>query len=211
MVDEGHEVAIHGWSHRSTLAIRPTHLARQLEDAKHAVEAITGSAASWYRPPYGVLSLGVARRTVQVRSRSKRRWRLRGADQPTAQLLRIDGLVGRSAQTLLAGFADKQCRAPDPVAVWRHRSGVFGAPPPSLQCRHRVRIESHASANTPRDEATTCPTTSHHLRPRCPRSHRGLPTLPQRVVVPRHRTHHNTGPAPGTPTIWGALTPKERR
>jgi peptidoglycan/xylan/chitin deacetylase (PgdA/CDA1 family) len=61
MVDEGHEVAIHGWSHRSTLAIRPTHLARQLEDAKHAVEAITGSAASWYRPPYGVLSLEAMR------------------------------------------------------------------------------------------------------------------------------------------------------
>ncbi len=57
MVDEGHEVGIHGWSHRSTLAIRPTHLARQLEDAKHAVEAITGSEASWYRPPYGIMTL----------------------------------------------------------------------------------------------------------------------------------------------------------
>lgn len=57
MADEGHEVAIHGWSHRCTLAFPPTHLARQLGDAKHAVEDITGAAVSWYRPPYGVASL----------------------------------------------------------------------------------------------------------------------------------------------------------
>lgn len=57
MADEGHELAIHGWGHRCTLAIPPTHLARQLRNAKHAVEDITGSAVSWYRPPYGITSI----------------------------------------------------------------------------------------------------------------------------------------------------------
>lgn len=56
MVDEGHEIAVHGWSHRCTLAVPPTRLARQLADAKHAVEDLTGERVRWYRPPYGVLS-----------------------------------------------------------------------------------------------------------------------------------------------------------
>lgn len=56
-VDEGHEVAIHGWTHRCTLAVAPTRLTRRLRDAKHSVEDITGTAVSWYRPPYGVMSV----------------------------------------------------------------------------------------------------------------------------------------------------------
>jgi peptidoglycan/xylan/chitin deacetylase (PgdA/CDA1 family) len=57
MADEGHELAIHGWAHRCTLAISPTQLLRQMGDAKHAVEDIIGSAVTWYRPPYGVTSI----------------------------------------------------------------------------------------------------------------------------------------------------------
>ncbi len=56
MSNEGHEVAIHGWTHRCTVAIRPMPLRRQLLDAKHVVEDITGTAVQWYRPPFGVLS-----------------------------------------------------------------------------------------------------------------------------------------------------------
>jgi len=56
MAEEGHELAVHGWTHRCTLAIPPTRLSQQLRDAKHAVEDLSGSAVSWYRPPYGVLS-----------------------------------------------------------------------------------------------------------------------------------------------------------
>ena len=56
MVDEGHELAIHGWAHRCTLAVPPTRLTAQLRDAKHCVEDLAGTAVSWYRPPYGVTS-----------------------------------------------------------------------------------------------------------------------------------------------------------
>lgn len=53
---EGHELAVHGWTHRCVLATPPTRLARELRDARQAVEDITGTALTWYRPPYGVLS-----------------------------------------------------------------------------------------------------------------------------------------------------------
>lgn len=56
MSKEGHEVAIHGWTHRCTAAIPPTRLRRQLLGAKHVVEDITGTAVTWYRPPFGILS-----------------------------------------------------------------------------------------------------------------------------------------------------------
>ncbi|MEO7421183.1 MAG: polysaccharide deacetylase family protein [Ornithinibacter sp.] len=56
MVSEGHELALHGWTHRCTPAIPPTRLLRQLQEAQHVVEDIAGMATSWYRPPYGVLS-----------------------------------------------------------------------------------------------------------------------------------------------------------
>jgi peptidoglycan/xylan/chitin deacetylase (PgdA/CDA1 family) len=53
---DGHEVAIHGWTHRCNLALPPTRLTRELRWARAAVEDITGTAVSWYRPPYGVLT-----------------------------------------------------------------------------------------------------------------------------------------------------------
>lgn len=53
---EGHELAIHGWTHRCVLATPPTRITRELRAARQAVEDITGTAITWYRPPYGVLS-----------------------------------------------------------------------------------------------------------------------------------------------------------
>ena len=54
--DEGHELAVHGWTHRCTLAVPPTRLARELRDAKRAIEDLAGHTVTWYRPPFGVLS-----------------------------------------------------------------------------------------------------------------------------------------------------------
>jgi peptidoglycan/xylan/chitin deacetylase (PgdA/CDA1 family) len=58
LVDEGHEVAVHGWSHRS-LALRGLRsTARDLAAARDLIEQSTGEALRWWRPPYGVLTLG---------------------------------------------------------------------------------------------------------------------------------------------------------
>ncbi len=59
MVDEGHEVAIHGWTHHCTLARPPGLLHRELRRARDSVEDLTGSTVAWYRPPFGVLSTEV--------------------------------------------------------------------------------------------------------------------------------------------------------
>lgn len=56
MVDEGHEVGVHGWTHRCTLTIAPTRQVAELRAAKDVIEDVTGTPARWYRPPYGVSS-----------------------------------------------------------------------------------------------------------------------------------------------------------
>lgn len=56
MVTEGHEVGLHGWTHRCVAAVPPTRLTGQLRAAREAIEDVTGTAITWYRPPYGVLT-----------------------------------------------------------------------------------------------------------------------------------------------------------
>jgi peptidoglycan/xylan/chitin deacetylase (PgdA/CDA1 family) len=56
MVDEGHEVAVHGWTHHCTLARPPGLLVGELRWACDTVEDLTGGTVAWYRPPFGVLS-----------------------------------------------------------------------------------------------------------------------------------------------------------
>lgn len=56
MVDEGHEVAVHGWTHRCVAAMAPTQVTTQVRAARESIEDITGTPVRWYRPPYGVLT-----------------------------------------------------------------------------------------------------------------------------------------------------------
>jgi peptidoglycan/xylan/chitin deacetylase (PgdA/CDA1 family) len=61
----GHEVALHGWSHRCLLARGPRRTYEDLARGLDAVAEVTGDAPRWWRPPYGVLtssSLSAARR-----------------------------------------------------------------------------------------------------------------------------------------------------
>jgi peptidoglycan/xylan/chitin deacetylase (PgdA/CDA1 family) len=56
MADEGHEVAVHGWTHRSVVRIGPRRLAGELRATKSLLEQLTGRRVLWYRPPYGILT-----------------------------------------------------------------------------------------------------------------------------------------------------------
>ncbi len=58
IVAAGHEVALHGYRHRLLLRRTTAALARDLERGAVVIEAATGVAPRWYRPPYGVFSLG---------------------------------------------------------------------------------------------------------------------------------------------------------
>lgn len=57
----GHEVGVHGDTHRSQLRLSPRTVADDVARARDAVADATGVAPVWFRPPYGTLSLGGVR------------------------------------------------------------------------------------------------------------------------------------------------------
>jgi peptidoglycan/xylan/chitin deacetylase (PgdA/CDA1 family) len=56
MVAEGHEVGVHGWSHRCVARIGPRRLTEDLRASRRVLEQVGGQPVRWYRPPYGVLT-----------------------------------------------------------------------------------------------------------------------------------------------------------
>ena len=66
LVEQGHEVGVHGWDHRSLALRGPAATRRQIVDGAAIVADRTGQPPTWWRPPYGVLTtagLASARRT----------------------------------------------------------------------------------------------------------------------------------------------------
>jgi peptidoglycan-N-acetylglucosamine deacetylase len=53
---EGHEVAVHGWTHRSMLLRSPMSAYDGLARTRDLIERTTGTRPRYFRPPYGVLS-----------------------------------------------------------------------------------------------------------------------------------------------------------
>lgn len=53
---DGHDIAVHGWTHSPTPLIPPWRIGVQLRDTVDLITDITGQAPRWYRPPYGVAS-----------------------------------------------------------------------------------------------------------------------------------------------------------
>jgi peptidoglycan-N-acetylglucosamine deacetylase len=56
LVRRGHEVAVHGDSHRSHLHRPFTSTVPDLLRARDTIEEVTGVAVRWFRPPYGAVS-----------------------------------------------------------------------------------------------------------------------------------------------------------
>ena len=54
IVAEGHEVAVHGWSHTPHLLRTPRAIAADLRRARDLVAATTGTAPRFWRPPHGI-------------------------------------------------------------------------------------------------------------------------------------------------------------
>ena len=52
----GHEVAVHGWTHRNLLLRGPAATYRDLARTRDLIGAVTGRTPRFFRPPYGVLS-----------------------------------------------------------------------------------------------------------------------------------------------------------
>lgn len=54
--EQGHELAVHGWSHTAAPLLTPTRAVRHLRDTADLITALSGRRPRWYRPPYGVAS-----------------------------------------------------------------------------------------------------------------------------------------------------------
>jgi peptidoglycan/xylan/chitin deacetylase (PgdA/CDA1 family) len=52
----GHEIAVHGWHHRTIFGQRPGGIYDELARVCDLVAGVTGTEPRWYRPPCGVLS-----------------------------------------------------------------------------------------------------------------------------------------------------------
>jgi peptidoglycan-N-acetylglucosamine deacetylase len=56
LVAAGHEVAVHGWTHRNLLLRGPSSTYRDIARAHALIAEVTGRVPRFYRPPYGVLT-----------------------------------------------------------------------------------------------------------------------------------------------------------
>ncbi|MGI9032773.1 MAG: polysaccharide deacetylase family protein [Acidimicrobiales bacterium] len=122
----GHEVAVHGDSHRSHGWRSPADVGADLERATATVLEATGVRPTWFRPPYGVLSVGsvVAARQLELRpvlwTTWGRDWRARAtADSVAADVTR--GL--RPGGTVL--LHDSDCTSAP--GAWRSALGCLPA------------------------------------------------------------------------------------
>lgn len=58
IISAGHEVAVHGFTHRGHLRRFPWEVARDLQRARDTIEDAAGCETRLYRPPYGLFSMG---------------------------------------------------------------------------------------------------------------------------------------------------------
>jgi peptidoglycan/xylan/chitin deacetylase (PgdA/CDA1 family) len=56
MVDEGHEVASHGWSHRSLWLCGPRRTAEEIDRAHATLATLAGREPRQFRPPWGMVN-----------------------------------------------------------------------------------------------------------------------------------------------------------
>jgi len=65
IVAAGHEIASHGWSHRSLWLCGPRRTAEEVLRAQERLAELSGAAPRWFRPPWGMVNaslFGVLRR-----------------------------------------------------------------------------------------------------------------------------------------------------
>jgi peptidoglycan/xylan/chitin deacetylase (PgdA/CDA1 family) len=58
VVDHGHSVALHGYTHARLLTMDPVRTVRELGKGIDAIAKVSGQEPAWFRPAYGELSGG---------------------------------------------------------------------------------------------------------------------------------------------------------
>ncbi len=131
--DDGHEVAVHGWTHRNHLRLPPTEVYDELARTVELLEQIQGERPRWFRPPYGVLSAGSCLAAARLGLRPLlwsawgRDWEARATPDSVLRHLRRGGL--RPGATLL--LHDSDCTSAP--GAWR--SALAALPTIVQECR----------------------------------------------------------------------------
>lgn len=66
IVEEGHELGNHTWSHRNLWACGPRQTVGEIVEGHRVLERAAGSAPRWFRPPWGMVNLAVFRATRRL-------------------------------------------------------------------------------------------------------------------------------------------------
>jgi len=120
----GHEVAVHGYEHRSQLFRRGRVVSDDLDRALDAIAIHTGRRPVWFRPPYGTLSAGgvLAARRQRLRTVLWTTWGRdwRAEATPDTVVADVARQLGPGGTVLLH---DSDCTsAPD---AWRSALGAL--------------------------------------------------------------------------------------
>jgi peptidoglycan/xylan/chitin deacetylase (PgdA/CDA1 family) len=124
VVDAGHEVAVHGFTHRNHLTRRPGEVCRDVARATEVITAVTGAAPTWFRPPYGVLTVGSLAAARQARLRPVL-WTAWGRDWVASTPAQVAGIIERQLRpggTVL--LHDSDCTA-QVVRSWQATVGAL--------------------------------------------------------------------------------------
>jgi len=118
VVAAGHEAAVHGFSHRNHLARGPGDVRRDVGRAVAVITAATGIQPIWFRPPYGVLTLGslAAARRAALRPVLWTAWGRDWEARSPSQVARTVGRQLRPGGTVL--LHDSDCTA-QAIGNWR--------------------------------------------------------------------------------------------
>lgn len=83
LVAEGHELGVHGGSHRNQRELTAAEIRRDIERAYRTVADVAQVRPRWYRPPYGALSPAALRTAKELGMRTVL-WTATGRDGRTA-------------------------------------------------------------------------------------------------------------------------------
>ncbi|WP_406194062.1 polysaccharide deacetylase family protein [Kitasatospora sp. NBC_01560] len=134
LVARGHEVAVHGWYHRSQWYPAPARDLRELRRATEAVTELCGARPLWYRPPYGVLTAGpaLAAHRVGLRTVLWTAWGRDWTEDATAASVHATARPGLTAGATLL-LHDSDCTSAP--GSWRATLGAL--PLIAAHCRRR--------------------------------------------------------------------------
>ncbi|MBK5218731.1 MAG: polysaccharide deacetylase family protein [Thermoleophilia bacterium] len=94
MLAEGHELALHGMTHRHHDQLSLEEAEAELRDGSEAIESAIGQRPTWYRPPFGSASPELADLCVK-HGLGLAYWSAWGQDWEDSSAARIAGLVRR--------------------------------------------------------------------------------------------------------------------